>query len=267
MPDDDFIDRCVARIRDEVPDAVAILLGGSYLRGDAGPDSDVDFDVLVVEPRDEWPSIFDVVDGRLVRISVWIRSVDGWLASADEPQDWAFFLPSTDRMRLCWAADDTWRQGVDRASIEHPAGPPEIDHFEGEVGKVVNAFRRSDDLALRLAAQDLARSIISLLQPFNLRPPVQSRIAALRTVLDFDVVPAGYRGDILACLALDGRASTSSELYAAATRLTLGVLDIMAAHPHVLAPLVPADAAAHLVDGSLRRYIEQVLGRNGSSVG
>ena len=55
---DALVERSVARLRREVPDAVAVYLGGSRLRGEAGPYSDVDFDVLVPQgPRDEWPSL------------------------------------------------------------------------------------------------------------------------------------------------------------------------------------------------------------------
>src|SRR5215469_12795437 len=60
MTDEDYADRWVRRLRDEVPDAVGILLRGSRVRGDAGPHSDVDFDILVSEGRrDERPSWFD----------------------------------------------------------------------------------------------------------------------------------------------------------------------------------------------------------------
>jgi len=48
--------------------AVAIFLGGSHVWGEAGPDSDVDFDVLVPDaPRNEWPAWYDVLGDRLVR--------------------------------------------------------------------------------------------------------------------------------------------------------------------------------------------------------
>ena len=54
MIGEEFIQRWVRRLRREVPDGVAVFLGGSYVRGDAGPSSDVDFDVLVADgPRDE----------------------------------------------------------------------------------------------------------------------------------------------------------------------------------------------------------------------
>jgi predicted nucleotidyltransferase len=45
--DERFVRRWVERLRAEVPDAVAVFVGGSWPRGDAGPLSDVDFDIVV----------------------------------------------------------------------------------------------------------------------------------------------------------------------------------------------------------------------------
>jgi hypothetical protein len=152
-----FIDHWVTRLRADVPDAVAVFLGGSVVRGDAGPHSDVDFDIVVPHgPREEWPAWFDETDGHLVRVSTWIRDADSWLAAQRQPQEWTFFLACADLQQLRWTVDDSWRQRLDRARVVYPPGPPELDHFAGDVGKVANAWQRGDELALRLAAQDLA---------------------------------------------------------------------------------------------------------------
>ncbi|HEY7175250.1 MAG TPA: nucleotidyltransferase domain-containing protein [Micromonosporaceae bacterium] len=260
MLEPEFVDRWVQRLRCEVPDAVAILIGGSHLRGDAGRDSDVDFDVLVpTGPRDEWPAYFDTDGDRLVRISTWVRDVDAWLATENEPQSWAFFLASADPMRLCWVADESWRERVDRTSLVHPVGPPEIDHFEGEVGKVTNAWRRGDELALRLAARDLADAVVSLLAVLNPRPPVESRRHALLTLLDFDTAPTGYRDDMLTCLGLASEHRTVADVRAAALRLASGVMDLVEANAAVFAPLLPPDAAEAIRAGTLGRYIRQAI--------
>jgi hypothetical protein len=76
MVGEEFIQRWVRRVRHQVPDGVAVFLVGSYARGDGGPYSDVDLDVLVAEgPRNEWPTWFEVEEHRLVCVSVWIRDV------------------------------------------------------------------------------------------------------------------------------------------------------------------------------------------------
>jgi hypothetical protein len=171
MAGEEFIQRWVRRVRREVPDGVAVFLVGSYARGDAGPHSDLDLDVLIAGgPRNQWPTWLDVEGQRLVCVSVWIRDVAIWLASQQQPQDWAFGLPAVETVRLCWVADDSWRARLDRSQLAHPPGEPELDHLVGELGKVANAWRRGDELGLRLAAQDLARSCPGLLQPLNRTP-------------------------------------------------------------------------------------------------
>jgi phosphoribosyl-AMP cyclohydrolase len=263
MVGEELIQRWVRRLRHEVPDGVAVFLGGSYVRGDAGPSSDVDFDVLVADgPRDEWPVWFDVEDARLVRVDVWIRDVARWLAAQEEPQGWAFGLRSADPLRLCWAADETWRARLDRSQLEHPAGPPELEHLLGDLGKAANAHSRGDELALRLAAQDLARSCPALLQPVNRdpRPTVGSRHAALLAALEVEVAPPGYRDDLLVCLGLAGGPGSAEEVHAAACRLATGVVELLESHVDTFARLLPPRLSASLTDGGLRRYTAQVVG-------
>jgi phosphoribosyl-AMP cyclohydrolase len=134
----------------------------------------------------------------------------------------------------------------------------EVDHFEGEVGKVTNAFRAGDNVGLRLAAQDLARSIVSMLRPLNPHRPVLSRRDAMRTLLDFDVVPSGYRDDMLVCLGLVD-STDATKVHAAACRLARGTMEIVQTNASVFVPRVPADAAASIRNGSLRRYINQII--------
>jgi phosphoribosyl-AMP cyclohydrolase len=263
---EEFVSRWVERLRREVPDAVAIFLGGSQLRGDAGPYSDVDFDIVVATgPRDEWPGWYETTGDRLVLVSTWIRDLETWLAAAKESQEWAFRLPCADPLRLCWVADESWRERLGLIHMTYPPGEPEMDHFEGAAGKVANAWHHGDELALRLAAQDLAGSVVSLLRPLNPRPPVHSRQAALRSLLDFDVVPAGYRDDMLTCLGLRGEAP-GPDVHIAARRLAGGVLELLHSYESTFTGLIPEHSAESLRDGSLRRYVEQALGDDGKSV-
>lgn len=246
----------MTRARRDVPDAVAVFLCGSRLRGDAGPHSDLDFDVLVpVGPRDEGIGWFD---GPL-RVSLWVRDVERWRGERDEPQDWAFGLPAVELLRLCWAAAG-WRAALDRTEVPHPAGTPELDHFLGDLAKVANAHHAGDALGLRLAAQDLARSCPALLVPVNPAPAVRSRREALRVALSVQVAPPGYAQDLTACLGLAAGPSTQ-DVYAAAARLGRGVLAVLESHVDAYARLLPTDLAAQLRDGTLRRYVDHVLGR------
>ena len=260
MIDDAFVQRWVSRLRQEFPDAVAVFLGGSQLRGEAGPHSDVDFDVVVPDgPRDEWPAWVDRSTARPVRVSIWLRDADTWLAEQDVPQGWAFYLPSADPLRLCWVADESWRARLDRSSLVHPAGPPELDHFVSDVAKVANAHAAGDELALRLAGHDLAHACVSLLQPLNPRPPVTSRRAALLTILSYDVAPPGFHDDVLVCLGLTGRPADAADLYATARRLATGVLDLVERHATTLAPLLATFEATSLRDGSLGQHVTDLV--------
>src|SRR5262245_65000995 len=86
-----FVDRCAERLRAEISDAVAIRLVGSTARGDAGPASDVDFDVLVDgEPDSEGCGWVDALAGRVVYVSAWVRRVRRWQQDQDSGQEWAF---------------------------------------------------------------------------------------------------------------------------------------------------------------------------------
>ena len=164
---------------------------------------------------------------------------------------------------MCWVADDSWRARLERSQLAHPPGEPELDHLVGDLGKVANAWRRGDELDLRLAAQDLARSCPSLLWPLNPHPPVGSRHAALLMALDFTVVPPGYHDDLLVCLGLAGRPTSAEEVHAAACHLATGVVELLQSHAGRFIPLLPRPLAAALTDGSLRRYLAQ-LARNPS---
>ena len=258
MAGEELVQRWVRRLRQEVPGVVAVLLAGSHVRGDAGPGSDLDFDVLVDEgPRDELPAWFDTDGPRLVRMEAWVRDVDQWLASQRESQDWAFGLAAAEPLRPCWVADG-WRSRLERSRLLHPAAEPELDHFLGDLGKLANARRRGDELALRLAAQDLARSCPTLLQPLNPHPPVASRHEALLAALEAAVAPPGYRDDLLVCLGL-GRPTGAEQVHAAAARLAAGVVALLEAHADTYAPLLSHPQATSLGDGSLRAYVAQLL--------
>ena len=263
MVDAELIERWTRRLRHETPGAIAVLLGGSFVRGDAGSSSDLDFEVVVAGgPRDEWPTWFDLDGDRMLRIDAWIRDLPAWLASQEEPQGWAFGLPCSEPLRLLWTADESLRVQVDRSGLQHPGGPPELEHFIADLGKMANAHERGDELTTRLAAQDLARSCPALLRPLNPdpRPPVASRRAALLTVLAFEVAPPDYRHDLLVCLGIPERPADAEAVRAAAGRLATGVVELLATRLETIRPLLNERMAASLGDGTLRRYVAQLSG-------
>ena len=74
-----FVAAWVERLRLQEPDAVAILLKGSAARGNAGPHSDVDFDVLTVSgPREAYLAyLVETGEGWLTHVSVAVHDLEG----------------------------------------------------------------------------------------------------------------------------------------------------------------------------------------------
>lgn len=258
MVDEGFVSTWVDRLRGEVAEVAAIILKGSHARDDAEVHSDVDFDVLVDgEPRDDYLVFLDEIDGRLRHVSVAVQDVDGWIAEREEPVSWAYGLPAAETSRLLWARDDALRAELDHPARMHPPEPPELEDFIEAWGKVRNARRRGDDLAMRLAAQKLARLCPTLLRPLNPDALPSNRREAMRAVLGFPVAPDGYRDDLLRLFGLTGEAVTTDDLHASARRLTFGTVALLREHAALLEGVLEDDLYAYLVDGTLERYIRQ----------
>lgn len=259
MIDRQFVDAWSARLRTEIPDVVAVLLKGSYVQGTAGPWSDLDFDVLVErpEPVEEYLAwLVDGPDGHLVHVSVAVTDVPSWAEDGDHAATWAFGFPSREQFTVLWARDDTVRQRLDPPYRDHPATDPELEDFIEELGKARNAHLRGEDLACRIACQELAVLCPTLLIPLNevFRPA--TRPAALGAALDLAIAPVGYRDDMLLCLGLSGAASTVDEVLAAAERLATGTLALLRDRIDAVRHLLPSGLAAYLADGTLERYLQ-----------
>lgn len=77
-------------------------------------------------------------------------------------------------------------------------------------------------------------------------------------LLDFEVAPAGYRDDGLACLG--PRRPVRRPGRPVRRRVPAGarVLDLLDAHLDAVAPLAPPDTAARPRDGGLRRWLSRL---------
>ena len=260
MIDEAFIASWVERLRKEIPGVVAVVLKGSHVRGNAGPFSDLDFDVLVFDEEiaDAYLTwIVDDGDGWLVHVSVAVERLDDWLHGFKETSSWSFGFPSSEVTRLMWLGRTSLRAELDRASREHPGGEPELEDFIEELGKARNARLRGDEIPVRLAVQEIAWLCPSLLLPLNRSASPGTRPEALIAALDLDVVPEGYRDDMLFCLGLSGRVSTVDEVLEAGERLVLGTLALLEANADVICPGLAPHLPDLLSSGLLRRYLEQ----------
>ncbi|MGH2409197.1 MAG: nucleotidyltransferase domain-containing protein [Chloroflexota bacterium] len=256
--DEAFLQHWAARARTAEPTAVAVLLRGSHARDEAGPHSDLDLTVLTREsPLTRYRAeLVEAEDGRLLHLSVGAMSWAEWLAERDVPAAWSFSLPTRQAARVLWVIA-AYEAALDDPLVLQPPSPPNLEDFVEAAAKVKNAFAAGNDLALRLAAQDLARWAPSLLRLLNPSVTVGSRAAALRAILDFPVVPPGYRQDMLVCLGLSGQAVPAEELHERASRLAVGIIDLLAPRVEEFAGQLEPDLPRYLRDGRLRPYLRQ----------
>lgn len=117
---------------------------------------------------------------------------------------------------------------------------------------------RNDDLALRLSAQTLGGLSPSLLRPINPSVYPSHHHDALLAVLEFPIVPDGYRDDLIRCLGLSGQSTTMQNVIDAAQRITVGTVALLREHAGAVAAVIPADLHTYLVDGTLERYVAQI---------
>lgn len=249
----------VSRLRGDIPNVAAILLKGSHARDTAEPHSDIDFDVLVVrEPYEDYLVYFEELEpGGFRHVSIAVQDLSGWMAETREPVSWGYGLAAAETTRLLWARDEMLRVQLDRPARMHPPEEPELEDFIEAWGKIRNALRREDDLAIRLAGQKLARLCPGLLRPLNPEVRPSNRREAMRAALSFPVSPDGYDDDLQRCFGLSDEAVSMQELHDAAQRLTYGTLALLRAHAGTMKPLLPDDLYDYLVDGTLDRYVRE----------
>lgn len=226
--------RAVERIRRDYPDTRAILLKGSLVRGDAGPYSDIDLDVLVSgADESSYAAWFDSEGGRLHHVSLAVHSRDGWWDEAEDPAEWSFGFAALEVFRLLWVDDPEEAARYSGPGLPRPAGEPELEDFFSDLGKLRNARRSGDELGVRLAARAaalLCPSVLATVNPGHPADPITSARAALDAALSFPVAPQGYREDFLRCLGLSGEASDTDDIAAAAECLVLGTVSLLEAH-------------------------------------
>lgn len=259
MTDQQDLDAWVSRLRQDIPNVVAVILKGSHARGTADAHSDIDFDVLVDrEPYEDYLALFEeVAPGQFWHVSIAVKDLTGWMANAREPVSWGYGLPAAETTRLLWARDEMLRTQLDRPARMHPPEEPELEDFIEAWGKVRNALQTYDGLGARLAAQKIGRLCPGLLRPINPETRPSNRREAMQAVLTLPVAPGGYREDLLCCLGLGSEATSAGDIHNAAQRLVFGTIALLREHAETMQPLLPADLHGYLIDGTLDRYVRQ----------
>ena len=180
----DLLERVVARLRELEPATVAVLVAGSYAKGTA--DEDFDLDVPVVtegEPSSPYRMWFEERRGaKALHVSPSVRSLEKCLAERDEPADWVFGFPALNVVRYVWATDEARTLLGDPPSSVHPPAPPELEDFVEFLTKVRRASSRRHGAGIRAFAREAAVLAPGLLRTLNNDLAVRDRVARLGVV-------------------------------------------------------------------------------------
>ncbi len=245
----------VARLLALEPSLEAVVLCGSWARGEQDRFSDLDLLALTGQSpsRDELAWLEPDPELGPIHVSVGVQSVADFEDEADGASaSWSLGFPARDVM---WRFDVGSSGQLSRPTdvSEHlPAVPPAFGDFVELWMKVRRATAQGDGLALRWAARLLAETSVGLMRPHN--PPVEvaSPVEALRAALAFEQAPPGYAEDFRACCGLVG--VTDAEVAAAARRLQEGVIGWLRARDG--AGDASLELGARTGEGALRAYLD-----------
>lgn len=267
-----LLDRARDRLLAAEPDAVAIVVTGSFARGDAHSFSDLDLTVISAgEPRLNGYRTWFVPlgDGREIHVSAGATSVAAFLRAASRPtgpSDWSLGLPTDEAGLYLWRRDTpavvgqspeandevTAIDGLpDSPIVRRPFGPPETEDFVESAVKVARCARERDSLSARVQAQALGRRAPGLLLPFNPTRGARDVRDAYALALSFPDASEGYRDDLLTILGLLPRDDRA--VIEAARRLALGCLALLRTRALEADP--QDGIAAALRDGTLERRV------------
>lgn len=250
-----MLERIVARLRDVEPRLEAVVLCGSFARGEGDRFSDVDILALTAgDPvRSERIWFETGPEGKAIHVSVGLEPVSAFDDDDDdEPASWALGLAAQDVMRLIWATPRARRRLGEALSEHLPPGPAEIEDFAELYMKVRRGQTLGDRVMLRWAARMLAEFSVAILAPYNPTPDVRSPVEALKAALGFQVAPDHYRTDFEICAGLSE--ASDAAVFQAASRLQDNLLSWLASR--LAGETFEADdVRTHLQTGALQTYL------------
>lgn len=251
--DSSLLRSVLANLLELEPAAIAVLATGSYAKGSAMADSDLDLTAITRVPAAvRYRTWFEErAPERPLHVSVAAKSVEQWLAGRAEPARWALGFPAIDVALFLWAVAEARDVLGEPPSVVHPPAPPELEDFIEAATKVKRAAGASDWLGLRWHAQRAAALAPGLLRELSPERLVRDRREAIQAAADLPVVPEHYRVDLLVSLGLT--TANDEQVREAAMRLASEVLAFLRErNPDVDGQ---PEIARYLTDGTLERYL------------
>jgi hypothetical protein len=246
----------VHRLLELEPSAIALLVKGSYARGTANVDSDLDLRVVTSdEPAGGDRMWFEPrPDAKPLHVSPGTSSVQRHLAERKEPAVWRWALgfPVADEAIYAWATDDARATIGDPPSTVLAPAPPELEDFVEFVMKTQRALTQADGIAVRHYAHYAALLAPALLRTLNREVVVRDRRGAIDAALSLEVATAHFREDFATALGVTRR--DDDEVAASTLRLASELLAFLRERNPNVDP--QPDITRYLADGTLERHLD-----------
>jgi hypothetical protein len=246
-------ERVVDRLLALEPGAIAVLVSGSYAKGLADENSDLDVQVVTggepVSPYRMW--FEERLHAKPLHVSPSAKSLEGWLRKRNEPQGWAFGFPVEHVVRYVWSTDAARAALGDPPNDTHPPAEPELEDLVEALHKVRRCAAHRDAAGIRMFGRVVAALAPGLLRLLNPEVVVRDPRQALEAARSLPVAPAHYRLDFDVSYGLVESSDESVER--AVMRLGRELLAFLRTHKPDVDP--QPDIAGYLADGTIERHL------------
>ena len=243
------------------PSALAVMLFGSYSRGDEGPFSDIDVRVFTAAPPVQRDRVRIVgSDGRPVHWSIGSRTVAEKLTEIADPEQWPWAAAHYQQMRTLHDPLDIltlMRAAVERARPGPAAYAATIGH---DLETLLEYLAKVNNAALVGSTPDAVQAAVKvvhycerLLRPLNPVQPFDNEPAVDVYYRELPVAPPNWPADRDFCLGITGLPRTVMDVLFAAQSMALGTAGLLSDHVDELP--FPVDVAAALRDGRIHAYL------------
>lgn len=250
-----LLERVVRRLLELEPTSIAILVTGSYARGSAAIDSDLDLKVVTRDPPASPYRMWfeDRADQQPLHVSPSARQLNSFLQELARPANWRWALgfPVRFDARYVWAEADARALVGDPPSVVLAPAEPELEDFVEFLVKARRSQLGRDGIAVRHYAHYAALLAPGLLRALNPEVIVCDRREAIEAALTLEVAPIHFREDFARALGV--RPGDDAQVAASALRMGQELLAFLRTN-HPNADPQP-DIATYLADGTLERHL------------